>query len=163
MSALESSETLETRLPLIYVPALTSARPARQPTHGENSLEFKDQPAYRLVLEWLGETSLYLPGHAGQGKTIFCQWLMYIVAAGGVPAMPLEEECEESYRETLPDSLAGRLPLLVRLSDFWRALPLEPGQIELSCHQHVDESQSHDDRDHEVDPCLLLLFVRAAE
>ncbi|MEZ5594059.1 MAG: hypothetical protein R3F53_26520 [Gammaproteobacteria bacterium] len=94
-----------------------------------------ERPSHETVLHRLGEQSLYLPGNAGQGKSTFCQWLMLIMGYGEVPAMPLDEDCEPEYRENLPESLADRLPVLLRLSEFWRSLDLQAGQTELGRYQ----------------------------
>jgi len=137
LGAFSSDEPLATRLPLIYVPAVTSARAVAEKGKGreEKELGRLHRSERETVLERLGEQSLYLPGNAGQGKTTFCQWLMLTLGHTKVPAMPLDEDCEPEYRERLPQSLAGRLPLLLRLSEFWRSLELQPGQTGLSCHQ----------------------------
>ena len=137
LGAFSSDEPLATRLPLIYVPALTPARVVAVDNDGRSAKQFlkSERPSYETVLHRLGEQSLYLPGNAGQGKSTFCQWLMLIMGQGKVPAMPLDEACEPEYRESLPESLADRLPVLLRLSEFWRSLDLQAGQTELGRYQ----------------------------
>lgn len=71
-----------------------------------------------LLLEMLGRSSLYVPGAAGAGKSTFCRWLALVVAEGRVPAHRQIVVEGTTFAETLPDSFAGRLPLLVRLRDW---------------------------------------------
>ncbi len=71
-----------------------------------------------LLLEMLGRSSLYVPGAAGAGKSTFCRWLALVVAEGRVPAHRQIAVEGTTFAETLPDSFAGRLPLLIRLRDW---------------------------------------------
>ena len=50
-----------------------------------------------------------------------------------MPARQTDEP--DGYREKFPESLRGRLPLLVRLRDFWEALPKATGGQELTLAQ----------------------------
>jgi hypothetical protein len=61
-------------------------------------------------------------GAAGSGKSTFCRWLALSVAEGQVPAHRRIAVDDTRFTETLPDTLVGRLPLLVRLRD-WASHP----------------------------------------
>jgi formylglycine-generating enzyme required for sulfatase activity len=74
-----------------------------------------------LLLHRLGESSLYVPGDAGSGKSTFCRWVSWLVCEGPVPAADVDTPDE--LRELLPDSLRSRLPLLIPLREFWPVLP----------------------------------------
>lgn len=65
-----------------------------------------------LLLHHLGDGSLYVPGAPGSGKTTFCRWLALLAAGGTLPDHPIP--APEGFRETLPDALRARFPLLCR-------------------------------------------------
>ena len=99
-----------------------------------------------LLLGQLAETSLYVEGGAGSGKSTFCRWVAYGVNAGDLPAR--EPAPPEGYAETFPEPLREHLPLLIRLRDFWTALPSAPGgrslsrgELEQALHGWLDEKQ----------------------
>ncbi len=83
------------------------------------------------MLEQLDKSSLYVPGDPGSGKSTFCRWVAWLVAAGAMPEA--EVAAEEDYVEPFPQALAERLPLLIRLRDVWRFLPRDAGRDTLSC------------------------------
>ncbi len=134
----------------VYVPPLTSRR-----VHGElvaemltqaNARGKKPKPAQstqpiraeleeteakpRLLLKLLGERSLYVSGDPGTGKSTFCRWVAWLAATGEVPSF--EVAAPDEFQEQLPDSLRGRLPVLVRLREFREFLPAQPGRRSLT-------------------------------
>jgi formylglycine-generating enzyme required for sulfatase activity len=102
-------ESQNVRLGQVYVPAVTARAAAESPDKNQ-------EQSHALLLERLGEDSLYIPGAPGSGKTTFCRWLAYLAAGGPNPghAIPAPEE----FRETLPAALAGRFPVLCRLREW---------------------------------------------
>ena len=75
----------------------------------------------QLALGALEHDSLYLSGAPGSGKSTFCRWVAWLVSEGAMPAP--EADPPQKYAERFPEALRGRLPVLVRLRDFWRFLP----------------------------------------
>lgn len=96
------------RLPQVYVPALSS-----NPIKSGGGFSGK---ITELLLNVLNERSIYVPGAPGAGKSVFCRWVAWVVAAGRMGEHAGEEP--EAYRERLPRNLLGKLPLLVRLREF---------------------------------------------
>ena len=84
----------------------------------------------QLLLDRLGEGSLYVSGDPGSGKSTFCRWISWLVSTGEIPRF--EVDAPDEFRETFPDSLRGRLPVLVRLREFGAYLPGQPGRQTLS-------------------------------
>ncbi len=78
----------------------------------------------------LDRASLYLSGAPGSGKSTFCRWVAWLVSEGAMPAH--EVDPPQKYAERFPEALWGRLPVLVRLRDFWRFLPRLPSGSDLS-------------------------------
>ncbi len=122
----------------VYVPPITSVededplptgklRKRPQPDDIVRS-EGREKP--QLLLEQLDKHSLYVPGDPGAGKSTFCRWVAWLVAAGSMP--PGEVAAPEDYTESFPRGLAERLPLLVRLRDVWSYLPQDAGRESLS-------------------------------
>ena len=104
------------------------------------------EPKPQVLLHRLGEQSLYVSGDAGTGKSTFCRWVALLVATGNCP--PFEVAGPNEFQETFPDSLRGRLPLLVRLREFLDYLPkqagrrtLSAGQFQTALQEWVDEMQ----------------------
>lgn len=129
----------------VYVPALTTGYHdggVRTRTWGQDpevvqptanfdlryrALRGRRQFGYPIpLLERLDTESLYVPAPAGAGKSTFCSWvaLQSIAGTGLVHPVPAPEH----FREVLPANLRGRLPLLVRLREFWRNIDCGRGQ-----------------------------------
>ena len=113
---LDLKESRNVGLGHVYVPAVTNAD-----VKGDRiGINLEKGPF--LLLDNLGRRPLYVPGAAGSGKSTFCRWLALVVAEGQVPAHRRIGVDDNNFTETLPDTLAGRLPLLVRLRD-WASYP----------------------------------------
>jgi hypothetical protein len=82
-----------------------------------------------LLLDRLDKESLYVPGDPGAGKSTFCRWLALVVASKTLPSHPIPDP--EDYRETYPEDMGERLPVLVPLREFWQCLTLERGSQQL--------------------------------
>jgi hypothetical protein len=111
----------------VYVPLTTMTR--------EIETELRQQPGvdldkFKLLLDLLGKDSLYLSGAPGSGKSIFCRWAAWLACAGSMPLQSVESP--KDYTESFPESFRDRLPVLVRLREFWRHLPQDAGLRELS-------------------------------
>jgi formylglycine-generating enzyme required for sulfatase activity len=89
----------------------------------------EDRPVQTL-LNLLETNSLYVPGRPGSGKSTFCRWVAWLACEGSMPTPQILPP--EKYQETFPPSFRGRLPLLVRLRDFWDYLPQTPGCREMT-------------------------------
>ena len=110
----------------IYVPLTTIPPPEehQQENKKVDLVQEKDkQPT--LLLNQLNESSLYVPGAPGAGKSTFCRWVAYLVSYGKMPG--LEISPPKGYAESFPNALHDRFPLLVRLRDFWDCLPTKAG------------------------------------
>ncbi len=118
---LNLKESITNGLPQVYVPAVTT-----KATDQKEAEEPFGRERRELILHRLDESSLYLPGDPGSGKSTFSQWVAYVVADGAVTAH--EISAAEELQERLPDSLVGRLPLLIRLRDFWGLMGCVPEQ-----------------------------------
>lgn len=130
---LEAQESHPTRLSQVYVPAITPARRAEtEPEALSDPREAReDRREFELLLTRLGDDSLYVPGDPGAGKSTFCRWLALVAASDTLPVHPVPDP--EAYRETYPEGLRNRLPVLVPLRDFWQFLSLERGTRHLDC------------------------------
>ena len=117
----------------IYVPQTTVARaepdPAgrrRRPGLDVDMLgRVREPERHALVLDRLARESLYVSGAPGRGKSTFCRWIACLVAEGGPPIPGVSGPAE--FVETLAPGLAQRLPLLLKLREFWEYLPLRIG------------------------------------
>jgi len=107
---LEAQKRQPSQLSQIYVPAVT---------RGD------------LLLNRLGDESLYVPGDPGSGKSTFCRWLTLAAASNILPAHHSIPD-PEAFREIFPQSFRNRLPVLVPLGEFWQSLRLERGIRQLS-------------------------------
>lgn len=116
----------------VYVPLTTQPEhegPAERGRGGSFAAGEEDHPVQTL-LNLLETDSLYVPGPPGSGKSTFCRWVAWLACEGSMPAPQLA--APEKYEETFPQSFQGRLPLLVRLRDFWDCLPQTPGCREMT-------------------------------
>jgi hypothetical protein len=109
------------RLRNVYVP-LTTASGAEK--------EQMELTRPKLLLDCVGAKTLYVSGAPGCGKSTFCRWVALVAASGAVPDHPVPPP--EEYGERFPELFRDRLPLLVRLRDFWNYLPAVAGARELS-------------------------------
>ena len=129
--AMELNQGLSVSLQDVYVPLLTSRRfdrmldemspdsktrkrGQRPPNPQVGETESGDEAEPQLLLSVLGENSLYVSGDPGTGKTTFCRWVGLLAATGKIPQFCVDDP---EYLETLPDTLRGRLPVLVRLRE----------------------------------------------
>ena len=129
--AMEPAQGLSVCLKDVYVPPLTSPRHDRtidgllpDSKGGKRRQREPKQPAAtkgngeenkpQLLLSVLGENSLYVSGDPGTGKTTFCRWVGWLAATGQEPKFLVDHP---EYHETLPTTLRGKLPVLVRLSE----------------------------------------------
>ena len=69
----------------------------------------------------LATESLYVSGAPGTGKSTFCRWVAWLVAEGAMPSLDVPPP--DDFAEVLDDGLKGRLPVLLRLREFWEYLP----------------------------------------
>jgi formylglycine-generating enzyme required for sulfatase activity len=121
------------RLQSIYV-TLTTRRsvPLTALPHSRRVIGgIRNEAEPALLLDSFANESLYVPGSPGSGKSTFCRWVTWLACVGQMPATNLVA-APDGYRETWPATFAGRLPILVRLRECWRALPARPGSRELS-------------------------------
>jgi hypothetical protein len=120
------------RLNHVYVPLTTTASKEQTP-HTESTeqmMGWREEKSPALLLDLLDEQSLYVSGAPGSGKSTFSRWVAWIVCSGAMPEQEIEPP--EGYSEHHPALLQNRLPLLVRLRDFWMCLPETPGGQDLS-------------------------------
>jgi formylglycine-generating enzyme required for sulfatase activity len=120
-------------LSAIYVPQTTTAapsaeepprRPGRRPGIDVDMLG-REREQHNLALGRLAAESLYVSGAPGTGKSTFCRWVAWLVAEGAMPSLDVLPP--EGFAEALDDGLKGRLPLLLRLREFWEYLPPRAG------------------------------------
>jgi len=120
----------------VYVPVVTrggdleTEKGTRRPRPDARIVPGEDRPERQLLQALAAEESLYVSGPPGSGKTTFCRWLTLAVCQGDLPAHPLAPP--KAFRETFPEPLRGRLPLLIRLREFWETLPPSAGGVELT-------------------------------
>lgn len=105
----------------VYVPLVTTAGEERAVRRTLEPRETPDQA--QLLLHALGRRSLYVPGGPGCGKSTFCNWVAWLVCERAIPKADVEPPGE--LVEALPPSLSAKLPVLVRLREFWQTLPKE--------------------------------------
>jgi formylglycine-generating enzyme required for sulfatase activity len=118
------------RLGNVYVPLTTAAGEAEPRGKGAGTSHMElDRAPRDPILDRLGRESLLLTGSPGSGKSTFCRWAALVACEGEVPAQ--DDDLERS-RETFPAAFRDKLPLLVRLRDFWDLLPSTPRRTVLS-------------------------------
>ncbi len=127
---LKPKEGRAIRLHSVYVPVTTPAGESADPKESAEARLRTDRRKPQLLLDLLDRESLYVPGAPGSGKSTFCRWVAHLASAGSMPDQPIEPP--EGYEENFPASLANRLPLLVRLREFWSYLPHAPGCREIT-------------------------------
>jgi len=97
----------------VYVPLVTTRGGGRE-------IAIDRRQRADLLLDALGNESLYVPGGPGFGKSTFCSWVAWLVCAGAIP--PADVEPPGEFVESLPETLRNKLPVLVRLREFWEDL-----------------------------------------
>jgi hypothetical protein len=136
--ALQPEEGLAVRLNAVtlnhvYVPLVT-LRPAEAEEAGVVTRRLAGGPErFQLLLDLFNSESLYVPGAPGSGKSTFCRWVTWLTCEGTMPRHSVGSL--ENYRETFPESLRNRMPLLIRVREFWEYIALQPGVREMSAHQ----------------------------
>jgi hypothetical protein len=118
----------------IYVPQTTTAATPVGPEvrHGvrrpglDVDMLGRGREPRTLALDRLATESLYVSGAPGAGKSTFCRWVAWLVAEGA-PMPLLEVAAPDEFTEVLDDRLKGRLPVLLRLREFWEHLPPRVG------------------------------------
>ncbi len=157
------------RLNSVYVPLTTPAatEPAATKKKRNSVADDRERPP-QLLLDLLANESLYVAGPAGSGKSTFCRWVAWLACAGEFPEIPVAPP--KGYQEGFPAAFRDRLPLLVRLRDFWRDLPQTPGsralrqqELEAALARWVDAKRPAGITWNEVEPHLaagsLLLLL----
>ncbi len=110
------------RLNHVYTPLATSAQTADDDRDALSKLLGpEERDSVQLLLELLGRQSLYVSGAPGSGKTTFCRWSAFLACNGELPAVDIP--APDKYREAFPQSLRDRLPMFIRLCNFWQYLP----------------------------------------
>ncbi len=118
------------RLNNVYVPLTTQAESkADLKRGGQFSAGGEDRPV-QLLLDLLGNDSLYVSGPPGSGKSTFCRRVAWLACEGKMPDTQVAEP--EKYIEQFPPAFAGRLPLLVRLREFWPHIAHTPSCREMT-------------------------------
>lgn len=100
----------------MYVPAL-APRPAEEGEERRRGAFLEDDEHFVPLLSRLGEESLYVSGSAGTGKSVFCRWAALVTALGAIPRHPVALDSGSDFVESLPEQLAGKVPVLLRLRD----------------------------------------------
>jgi formylglycine-generating enzyme required for sulfatase activity len=108
---LDAKDSQSVRLGHVYVPAVTQNR-LREDTETDRDANLREAD-HKLLLHALGESSLYVPGAPGAGKSTFCRWVALTVANGAVAPHPVPPPDE--FLEVLPESLVGLLPVVCEL------------------------------------------------
>ena len=116
-------------VPLTTIPGGRAAMSDKERTSLADAIR-PERDRATLLLHRLGESSLYVSGDPGSGKSTFCRWVSWLACEGDVP--PPDVETAEELQEHFPDSLRGRLPVFIPLHDFCAALPDAPTTTSLS-------------------------------
>jgi formylglycine-generating enzyme required for sulfatase activity len=119
------------RIGSVYVPLTTTlreepvakaSRKGKRPAQAKALRSSGKEAEPSLLLGLVERRSLYVSGAPGSGKSTFCRWLAWLLAAGVMPdAEP--EGADEAPEERYPEALARKLPVLIRLRDFHGSLP----------------------------------------
>jgi formylglycine-generating enzyme required for sulfatase activity len=117
-------------LSAIYVPQVCPSAAdtdaelrAKHRAHGRPAIDEEDlaRSRFSLAVDRLGRESLYVSGAPGTGKSTLCRWVAWLAAEGAMPAAEIPPPDE--FVETFGEGLRGRLPVLIRLREFWELLP----------------------------------------
>ncbi len=100
-----------------------------------------DESRPQMLLDLLGQRSLYVSGDPGTGKSTFCRWTVWLVCQQTLP--PADVAAPDAYRETFPAAFRDRLPVLIRLRDFWPRLPHSAGARTMTVEQLEDALAAH--------------------
>ena len=119
---MDTKERYHARLTSIYVPLTTPVmgEDGNKKSKSAFNEDFRPDSKSRLLLDILNESSLYVPGAPGSGKSSFCRWVAWLACSGTLPEHPLA--ADDEFIEKFPEKIKGRLALLVRLRDFWHVL-----------------------------------------
>ncbi|MFO0819020.1 MAG: SUMF1/EgtB/PvdO family nonheme iron enzyme [Pirellulales bacterium] len=112
------------RLTQVYVPLIT-LRLGDESRNIESPHVRHQAEKPQLLLDLFDRQSLYVSGPPGSGKSTFARWVAWLCCSGSMPAG--QQPGPEGYRESFPESLRGKLPVLIRLRDFYDSLPKIPG------------------------------------
>ncbi|MFM7166585.1 MAG: SUMF1/EgtB/PvdO family nonheme iron enzyme, partial [Planctomycetaceae bacterium] len=156
----QPSADLSISLQNVYVPALVE-NPGRESAGEQESADSK-RPSWQLLMERLGVDSLYLAGNAGYGKSTFGRWLCLQVLA------PQSEQFSvagpDKFHEVVPESLQGRLPVLIPFRDMVDELRSQPRQAAMSADEFLALLQKWAARraaETGVTPALLKAWLQA--
>lgn len=108
----------------VYVPLTTPTADKGRLAPGDTLGQPDKERPVQTLLGVLDRDSLYVAGSPGSGKSTFCRWVAWLACEGQMP--PTQIPPPAKYQEHFPAAFAGRLPLLVRLRDFWTYLPHTP-------------------------------------
>lgn len=115
------------RLNTVYVPLMTSSlrKTTRRAVAADELADLSSQEQKpQLLLDLLADRSLYIAGPPGSGKSTFCRWVAWLTCHGNIPRHPVS--AAPDYGERFPAYLQSKLPVLVRLREFWSALSALP-------------------------------------
>ena len=148
LMGLQPKEGMGVLLHHVYTPLITSGQtgggekePFATKLDRESLLLRKEEQRHQLLLDLLAEKSLYVSGDPGSGKSVFCRWVAWLLCKEFMPPESEDTAAPEGYRDKFPEKLRGKLPVLVRLRDFWTHLqPLERRPVGLSYLETAFES-----------------------
>ena len=80
-----------------------------------------------------------MPGAPGSGKSTFCSWVAWLACEGAMPQSNVPPPDE--FVEAFPASLSGKLHI-VRLREFWHALPLAEAWRSFTSDDFIDVLQA---------------------
>jgi hypothetical protein len=125
---IQPSTDLSISLQNVYVPALVeNARPeSNEPVAGIAGADRSERRSWQLLMERLEGGSLFVAGNAGYGKSTFAKWLRLQVLQPQSQQFHVAEPDE--FREVVPESLQGRLPVLIPFRDIVDDLQTQPRQ-----------------------------------
>ncbi len=129
---IQPSTDLSISLQTVYVPALVeNARPEPdEQSEGQKKSSPTERPTWQLLMERLEGGSLFVAGNAGYGKSTFAKWLRLQVLQPQSQQFQVAEPDE--FREVVPESLQGRLPVLIPFRDIVDDLQTQPRQTAMS-------------------------------